>query len=183
MCAFWKLEASLVCFLAPSSLQAPTNEGLFELTRHPSLTQAVSSSFGETTENLVLVRSQWLSHLTNQVLRSFCGWRRDGPCQRKAPSQLKKPYLHWKLKMPKKWPFLCFFVNTTLLYTPLVTKYQNKTRYIISTTYFNNMIDLIFATLALMLWKHHLVKNTFFDIAIWLLVQCLPPKWWYKKSS
>jgi len=27
----------------------------------------------------------------NGVLGSFCGWRRDGPCQWRAPSQLKKP--------------------------------------------------------------------------------------------
>ena len=54
--AFGKLEASLVRFLAPSSLPALSNEGLFELTRWPSLTRAVSSSSAENTENPVVVR-------------------------------------------------------------------------------------------------------------------------------
>ena len=48
-------------FLAPSSSPALANEGLFELTRRPSLTRAVSSAYAETTENLVVVR--WESHL------------------------------------------------------------------------------------------------------------------------
>ena len=47
---FGKLQAGLVHFLAPSSSPALANEGLFELTRRPSLTRAVSSSFAETTE-------------------------------------------------------------------------------------------------------------------------------------
>ena len=43
-------KSSLVRFLAPSSSPALANEGLFELTRHPSLTRAVSLSSTETTE-------------------------------------------------------------------------------------------------------------------------------------
>ena len=54
--AFGKLEVSLVRFLAPSSLSALANKGFFEVTRHPSLTQAVSSSSAETTENPAVVR-------------------------------------------------------------------------------------------------------------------------------
>ena len=54
--AFGKLEASLVRFLAPSSSPALANEGLFELTRPPLLTRAVSSSSAETTENQAVVR-------------------------------------------------------------------------------------------------------------------------------
>ena len=45
------LESSLVRFLAPSSSPALANEGLFELTRRPSLTRAVSLSSVETTED------------------------------------------------------------------------------------------------------------------------------------
>ena len=51
-----KLELTLIRFLAPSSLPALANEGLFERTRHPLLTRAVSSSSVETTENLAVVR-------------------------------------------------------------------------------------------------------------------------------
>jgi len=40
----WKVELSLVCFLAHSSFPALINKGLFELTRQPLVTQAVSSS-------------------------------------------------------------------------------------------------------------------------------------------
>ena len=97
-------KSSLVRFLAPSSSPALANEGLFELTRHPLLTRAVSSSSAETTENPVVVRWKWhiltnfdlilaFSPDYNRVLGSFRGWRRDGPCQQRAPSQLKKPFV------------------------------------------------------------------------------------------
>ena len=44
-----KLEATLVPFLAPSSSLALGNEGLFEVTQRPSLTQALALSSTETT--------------------------------------------------------------------------------------------------------------------------------------
>ena len=51
-----ELELDKGNFLAPSSLPALANERLFELTWHPSLTLAVSSSSAETTKNLAVVR-------------------------------------------------------------------------------------------------------------------------------
>ncbi len=44
-------KSSLVRFLAPSSSPALATEGLFELTRRPSVTRAVSLSSAETTED------------------------------------------------------------------------------------------------------------------------------------
>ena len=49
-------KLSLVRFLAPSYSPALANEGLFELTRRPSLTLAVSLSSTETTNNPVVLR-------------------------------------------------------------------------------------------------------------------------------
>ena len=97
-------KSSLVRFLAPSSSPALANEGLFELTRRPLLTRAVSLSSAETTENPVVVRWKWhiltnfdlilaFSLDCNWILGSFRWWQRDGPCQRRAPSQLKKPFV------------------------------------------------------------------------------------------
>ena len=102
------LESSHVRFLAPSSSPALDNEGLFELTRCPSLTRVISSSFAETTKEhscsqgkkpkLVKMWSKLvkmcLFHLTTTgFLCSFCRWQRDSPCQRRAPSQLKKLFV------------------------------------------------------------------------------------------
>ena len=44
------LEVNLVRFLAHDFIDGLANKGLFALTRHPSLTPAVSLSLGETTE-------------------------------------------------------------------------------------------------------------------------------------
>ena len=69
---------------------AVANDGLFELTRRPSLTQAVPLSFNKLPRNQVVVR--WKS------LIKF----RPSPCQRRAPSQLKKT-LCWRGPSRKSW--------------------------------------------------------------------------------
>ena len=97
-------RVSSVSLLMTSST-ALANEGLFELTRRPSLTRAVSSSFAETTEEpscsqvkrpkfrLILVIFKQISPDYNLVPKSFREWQRISPCQRRAPSQLKKPFV------------------------------------------------------------------------------------------
>ena len=88
--AFWKLEESLVRFFSPSFSLALTNEGLFELTRRPSFTRAVSLSSAETTKNSSRSQLKMAFSLNyDQVLGSFCGWWQDGPCQFKLWNSLK----------------------------------------------------------------------------------------------
>jgi len=85
--AFGKLKEILIHFFAPCSSPALANEGLFELTQCPSLTQLSSSA--ETTVDWLLPSCSQvkiaLSPDYNQVLGSFRGWQQRVQCQLKKP--------------------------------------------------------------------------------------------------